>query len=136
MEVSGHLGRAILRLAKSSKHRDRDHEDESTENPKPIDQDRKIVPFRKKAVAFMCHATYGSQIESIMQQGVRPGRTHTLRGRQRVHMACVDDIIYNDEESGAALTHVPKGRDALLILAFTPDNRYNIRMTEERSALS
>ena len=29
-----------------------------------------------------------------------------------------------------------KGRDALLILAFTPDNQYNIRITEERTALS
>ena len=51
-------------------------------------------------------------------------------------MACIDDIIYDDEESGAALTHVPKGRDALLILAFTRDNHYNIRITEERTALS
>ena len=51
-------------------------------------------------------------------------------------MACVDDIIYDDQESDAALTHVPKGRDALLILAFTQDNQCNIRITEERTALS
>ena len=35
-----------------------------------------------------------------------------------------------------ALTHVPKGRDAWLILAFARDNQYNIRITEERTALS
>ena len=34
----------------ASKPRDQDHEDESTAAPKSIDQDRKIVPFRKKAV--------------------------------------------------------------------------------------
>ena len=45
-------------------------------------------------------------------------------------------IIYDDQESDAALTHVPKGRDALLILAFARDNPYNIRITEERTALS
>ena len=105
-------------LPNSSKHRDQDHEDESTANPKSIDQDRKTVPFKKKAVTFMFHATYGSQIKSITQQGIKPGRAHISRGRQHVHMACVDDIIYDDEESGAALTHVPKGHVALLILAF------------------
>ena len=84
----------------------------------------------------MFHATYGTQIENIIQQGIKPGRTHTPRGRQHVHMACVEDIIYDDQESDAALTHVPKGRDALLILAFTRDNQYNIRVTEERAALS
>ena len=86
-------------LPNGAKHRDQDHEDESAANPRSIDQDRKIVPFR-------------------------------------IHMACVDDIIYGDEESGAALTHVPKGRDALSILAFTRDNHYNIRIAEERTALS
>ena len=74
-------------LPNSSKHCDQDHEDQSTANPKSIEQDRKIVPFRKKAaVTFMFHATYGSQIESTMQQGIKPGRTHTPRGRQHVHM--------------------------------------------------
>ena len=71
-----------------------------------------------------------------MQQGIKPGQTSTPRGRQHVHLACIDDIIYDDQESDAALTHVPKGRDALLILAFTQDNQYNIRITEERTALS
>ena len=31
-------------------------------------------------------------------------------------MACIDDVILDDDESEAALTHVPAGRDALLIL--------------------
>ena len=121
-------------LPNASKPRDQDHEDESTAAPKSIEQDRKIVPFRKKAVTFMFHATYGTQIEKIMQQGIKPGRTSTPRGRQHVHMACIDG--YDDQESDAALAHVPKGRDALLILAFTQDNQYNIRITEERIALS
>ena len=120
-------------LPNASKHRDQDHEDESTAIPKSIEQDRKIVPFSKTAVTFMFH---GTQIENIMQQGIQPGRTHTSRGRQHVHMARVHDIIYDDQESDAALTHVPKGSDALLILAFTQDNQYNIRITEERTALS
>ena len=77
-----------------------------------IEQDGKIVLFRKKAVTFMFHATYETQIENIMQQGIKPGRTQTCRGRQHVHMACIDDIIYDDQESDAALTHVSKGRNA------------------------
>ena len=40
------------------------------------------------------------------------------------------------EGNAGTLTHVPKGRDALSILAFTRDNDYNIRITEERTALS
>ena len=36
-------------------------------------------------------------------------------------MACIDDVILDDDESEAALTHVPAGRDALLILAFLKD---------------
>ena len=98
-------------LPNAPKRRDQDHEDESTAAPKSIEQDRKIVPFRKKAVTFMFHATYGTQIKKITQQGIKPGRTSTPRGRQHVHMACIDDIIYDDQESDAALTHVPKGRD-------------------------
>ena len=118
-------------LPNASKHCDQDHEEESTSAPKSIEQDRKIVPSRKKAVTFLFHATYGTQIGNILQQGVKPGRTHTPRGRQHVHMARIDDIIYDDQESAAALTHVPKGRDALLILAFARDNQHNIRITEE-----
>ena len=51
-------------------------------------------------------------------------------------MACVDDVILEDDESEAALTHVPAGRDALLILAFLKDQDYGIRLSEERTALT
>ena len=54
----------------------------------------------------MVHATYGTQIENIMQQGIKPGRTRTSRGRQHVHTACVDDIVYDDEESDAVASHI------------------------------
>ena len=50
-------------------------------------------------------------------------------------MACIDDVILDDDES-AALTHVPTGRDALLILAFLKDQDYGIRLSEERTALT
>ena len=89
-----------------SKPRAQDHEYESTAAPKSIEQDRKIVPFRKKAVTFMFHASYGTQIE-------------TSCSKEHVHMARIDDIIYDDQESDAALTHVPKGRDALLRTALS-----------------
>ena len=46
-----------------------------------------------------------------------------------------DDVIL-DEPSKAALTHVPGGRDALLILGFPKNNCQGIRLTEERAALS
>ena len=51
-------------------------------------------------------------------------------------MACIDDVILDDEASEAALTHVPTGRDALLILAFLKDQDYDIRLSEERTALT
>ena len=51
-------------------------------------------------------------------------------------MACIDDVILDDDESEAALTHVPAGRDALLILAFLEDQDYGIRLSEERTALT
>ena len=51
-------------------------------------------------------------------------------------MACIDDVILDDEASEAALTHVPTGRDALLILAFLKDEDYDIRLSEERTALT
>ena len=69
-------------LPNASKPRDQDREDESTAAPKSIEQDRKIVPFRKKAVTFMFHATNGTQIEKVLQQGMKPGPTSTPRGRQ------------------------------------------------------
>ena len=53
-----------------------------------------------------------------------------------VHMACIDDVILEDDESETALTHVPAGRDALLILAFLKDQDYGIRLSEERTALT
>ena len=65
----------------------------------------------------MFHATYGNQLLSI-------------------HMACIDDVILDDDESEAALTHVAAGRDALLILAFLKDQDYGIRLSEERTALT
>ena len=51
-------------------------------------------------------------------------------------MACIDDVILEDDESATALTHVPAGRDALLILAFLKDQDYGIRLSEERTALT
>ena len=51
-------------------------------------------------------------------------------------MACIDDVILDDDESEAALTHVPAGRDALLILAFLKDQDYGIRLSEEQTALT
>ena len=51
-------------------------------------------------------------------------------------MACIDDVILDDEASEAALTHVPTGRDALLILAFLKNQDYDIRLSEERTALT
>ena len=51
-------------------------------------------------------------------------------------MACIDDVILDDDESEAALTHVSAGRDALLILAFLKDQDYGIRLSEERTALT
>ena len=51
-------------------------------------------------------------------------------------MACIDDVILDEDTSEAALTHVPTGRDALLILAFLKDQGYDIRPSEERTALA
>ena len=51
-------------------------------------------------------------------------------------MACIDDAILDDDASEAALTHVPTGRDALLILAFLKDQDSGIRLSEERTALT
>ena len=51
-------------------------------------------------------------------------------------MACIDDVILDDDAPEAALTHVPTGRDALLILAFLKDQDYGIRLSEERTALT
>ena len=122
------------------------HEDEGTAQPKrrmrrpappSIEEERKIKPFAKKPITFMFHATYGNQLYSIMEHGPKPGKSQSnSSGRLRVHMACIDDVILDDDEPGAALTHVPAGRDALLILAFLKDQDYGIRLSEERTALT
>ena len=122
------------------------HEDEGTAQPKyrmrrpappSIEEERKIKPFAKKPITFMSHATYGNQLLSIMENELKSGKSQSNpSGRMHVHMACVDDVILDDDESEAALTHVPAGRDALLILAFLKDQNYGIRLSEERTALT
>ena len=132
-------------LPHSSTHQDQEDDDEGQNQtqhrkqryaPPSTEKDRKIIPFSKKPITFMHHATYGNQLGRIMSQGLKPGKSSTPRGRPHVHMACIDDVIFDDESCNAALTHAPKGRDALLILAFTENNAYNIRLTEERTALT
>ena len=125
---------------------DAPHEDEGTAQakyrmrrpaPPSIEEERKIKPFAKKPITSMFHATYGEQLISIMENGLKSGRSQSNpSGRVRIHMACIDDVILDDEASGAALTHVPTGRDALLILAFLKDQDYGIRLSEERTALA
>ena len=122
------------------------HQDEGTAQPKhrmrrpappSIEEERKIKPFAKKPITFMFHETYGSQLFSIMEHGLKSGKSQSNpSGRMHVHMACIDDVILDDDESEAALTHVPAGRDALLILAFLKDQGYGIRLSEERTALT
>ena len=69
--------------------------------------------------------------KSALQHQLKSGKSQSNpSGRTHVHMACIDD------ESEAALTHVPAGRDALLILAFLKDQDYGIRLSEERTALT
>ena len=83
------------------------------------------------------HATYGSQLLSIVENGLRSGKSQSNpSGRMHVHMACIDDVILDDDESEAALTHVPAGKNALLILAFLKDQDYGIRLSEERTVLT
>ena len=90
--------------------------------PPSIEEERKIKPFAKKPITFMFHATYGNQLLSIVENGLRSGKSQSNpSGRTHVHMACIDDVILDDNESEAALTHVPARRDALLILAFLKD---------------
>ena len=104
--------------------------------PPSVEEERKIKPFSKKPITFMFHATYGSQLYSIMEHGLKSGKSQSNPlGRMHVHMACIDDVILEDE-SETALTHVPAGRDALLILAFPKDQDYGIRFSEERTALT
>ena len=122
------------------------HGGESTAQPKyrmrrlappSVEEERKIKPFSKKPITFMFHATYGSQLYSIMEHGLKSGKSQSNpSGRMHVHMACIDDVTLEDDQSETALTHVPAGRDALLILAFLKDQDYGIRLSEERTALT
>ena len=102
-----------------------------------IEEERKIKPFAKKPITFMFHATYGENLINIMEHGLKSGRSRSNPSeRVRIHMARIDDVILDDEASEAALTHVPTGRDALLTLAFLKDQDYDIRPSEERTALT
>ena len=102
-----------------------------------VAEERKIKPFSKKPITFMFHATYRSQLYSIMKQGLKSGKSQSNpSGRMHVHMACIDDVILEDDDSETAVTHVPARRDALLILAFLKDQDYGIRLSEERTALT
>ena len=122
------------------------HEDEGTAQaksrmrrpaPQSIEEERKIKSFAKKPITFMFHATYGENLINIMEHGLKSGRSQSNpSGRVHIHMTCIDDVILDDEASEAALTHVPTGRDALLILAFLKDQDYDIRLSEERTALT
>ena len=62
------------------------HEDEGTAQPKhrmrrpappPIEEERKIKPFAKKPITFMFHATYGNQLLSIMENGLKSGKSQS-----------------------------------------------------------
>ena len=117
------------------------HEDEGTAQPKhrtrrpappSIEEERKIKPFAKKPITFMFHATYGNQLFSIMEHGLKSGKSQSNPSRRRTstwHASMTSSLE-------AALTHVPARRDALLILAFLKDQDYGIRLSEERTALT
>ena len=125
---------------------DAPHEDEGTAQakyrmrrpaPPSIEEEKKIKPFAKKPITLMFHATYGELLISIMENGLKSGKSQSIpSGRVHIHMACIDDVILDDDASEAALAHVPTGRDALLILAFLKDQDYGIRLSEERTALT
>ena len=110
------------------------HEDEGTAQPKyrmrrpappSIEEERKVKPFAKKPITFMFHASYGNQLFSIMEHGLKSGKSQSNpSGRMHVHMACIDDVILDDDESEAALTQ------------FLKDQDYGIRLSEERTALT
>ena len=63
---------------------DAPHEDEGTAQaksrmrrpaPQSIEEERKIKPFAKKPITFMFHATYGENLISIMEHGLKSGRS-------------------------------------------------------------
>ena len=100
---------------------DAPHEDEGTAQansrmrrpaPQSIEEERKIKPFAKKPITFMFHATYGENLINIMEHGLKSGISQSNpSGRVRIHMACI-------------------------ILAFLKDQGYDIRLSEERTALT
>ena len=62
------------------------HEDEGSAQPKhrmrrpappSIEEERKIKPFAKKPITFMFHATYGNQLVSIMEHGLKSGKSQS-----------------------------------------------------------
>ena len=70
--------------------------------PQSIEKERKIKPFAKKPITFMFHATYGENLINIMEHGLKSGRPQSNpSGRVRIHMACIDDVILDDEASEA-----------------------------------
>ena len=73
-----------------------------------------------------------------MENGLKPGKSQSNPSeRAHIQMACIDDVmVLDDDAPEAALTHVPTGRDALLILAFLKDQDYGIRLSGERTALT
>ena len=99
---------------------DAPHEDEGTAQaksrvrrpaPPSIEEERKIKPFAKKPITFMFHATYGDLLISTMENGLKSGKSGSNpSGRVHIHMACIDDVILDDDASEAALTHVPRKR--------------------------
>ena len=90
-------------------------------------------PLKKRDVLEEAHHIHVPC--NLWKHGLKSGKSQSNPlGRMHVHMACIDDVILEDDESEAALTHVPAGRDALLILAFLKDQDYGIRLSEERTA--
>ena len=112
------------------------HEDEGTAQAKSRVRRPAPPSIEEGERSSMFHATYGDQLISLMENGLKSGKSQSNpAGRVHIHMACIDDVIL-DDDAEAALTHVPTGRDALLILAFLKDQDYGIRLSEERTALT
>ena len=68
--------------------------------PEHIEQERLIKPFSKHALTFMFHATYANNLGGILEEGIKPGKDSAPRGRVHVHLASIDDIIFNDQPPG------------------------------------
>ena len=102
--------------------------------PPSIEQERKIYPFLKIPVMFMFHATYGNLLASILDQEIKTGASST--SRKRIHVClhrrhhCQRWTIRGSADSCAT------GRDALVTLAFTKNNPYSFRLSEERTVLT